>query len=104
MDEQPEFARRDAPWPLFVALLLAHGWFLRPKAFPLARPGDAPSAKPQRMFRRMAVFAGAWVAAFALLPTGWVALGLAAWAAVALPGVVALHRQFQHIPNGEPER
>ena len=104
LDEQPEFARRDAPWPLFVALLLAHGWFLRPKAFPLARPGDAPSAKPQRMFRRMAVFAGAWVAAFALLPAVWVALGLAAWAAVALPGVVALHRQFQHIPNGEPER
>ncbi len=51
----------------------------------------------------MAVFAGAWVAAFALLPPGWVALGLAAWAAVALPGVVALHRRFQHIPHGEPD-
>ena len=51
----------------------------------------------------MAVFAGAWVAAFALLPPGWVALGLAAWAAVALPGVVALHRRFPHIPYGEPD-
>lgn len=103
LDEVPEFARQDLSWPTFLAHLLAHGWFLRPKAFPLARPGDKPSAKFQRMKRRMAVFAGAWVAAFALLPTGWVVLGLAAWAVVALPGVVALHRQFQHIPQGEPE-
>ena len=41
--------------------------------------------------------------AFALLPTGWVALGLAAWGALAFPGVVEIHRQFQNVPNGEPD-
>ena len=53
--------------------------------------------------RRVAAFAAAWVAALVLLPPVWVALGLAAWVAIALPGVAALYRQFQHIPNAEPK-
>ncbi len=104
LDESPEFARQDMSWPFFVAILLAHGWFLRPKAFPLGRVDDKPSAKPQRMKWRIAIFVGAWIAAFALLPTGWVALGLAAWGALAFPGVVEIHRQFQNVPkNREPD-
>ena len=84
-------------------MMLAHGWFLRPKAFPLARPGDRPSADARRMKRRVAAFVAAWVVALAVLPTVWVALGLGAWVAIALPGVAALYRQFQHIPHAEPK-
>ena len=102
LDESPEFAQPDLSWPYFLTMLLAHGWFLRPKAFPLARPGDKPSAHFPKMKRRVAVFAGAWVAAFALLPVGWVATGLAVWVAAALPGVAAIYRHFQHEPEGEP--
>ena len=104
LDESPQFAKKDRWWPYNVAIMLAHGWFLRPKAFPLARTGDKPSAKPQRMKWRIAIFVGAWTAAFALLPTGWVALGLASWGALAFPGVVEIHRQFQNVPeNREPD-
>ena len=103
LDESPEFARPDPSWPVFLTMMLAHGWFLRPKAFPLARPGDRPSADARRMKRRVAAFAAAWVVALAVLPTVWVALGLAAWVAIALPGVAALYRQFQHIPHAEPK-
>ena len=104
LDESPELARRDRWWPYNVAIMLAHGWFLRTRAFPLARPGDRPSGKPQRMKWRIAIFVGAWIAAFNFLPTGWVALGLVAWGAFALPAIVELHRQFQNIPKGgEPD-
>jgi hypothetical protein len=42
---------------------------------------------------------GAWIAAFVFLPTGWVALGLVAWAALVWPGVAVVHREFQNVPN-----
>ena len=100
LDENPEFARRDLTWPLFLSILLAHGWFIRPKAFPLGRPGDVPSANPGKMLRRIAIFIAAWVAAFALLPVTWVAGALLVWIAIATPGIVAIHKQFQHIPSG----
>ena len=104
LDRSPEFAKRNRWWPYNIAIMLAHGWFLRPRAFPLARSGDKPSAKPTSMKWRIAVFVGAWIAAFKLLPTGWAALGLAAWGALALPGVVELHRQFQNVPkHREPD-
>lgn len=104
LDESPALAKRDRWWPYNIAIMLAHGWFLRTRAFPLARPGDRQSGKPQRMKWRIAVFVGAWIVAFNLLPTGWVALGLVAWGALALPAVVELHRQFQNIPEGgEPD-
>ena len=103
LDETPEFRHQDASWSTFVGLMLAHGWFVRVRAFPLAREGDRPSVPPQRMKRRAAIFTAAWVAAFALLPATWVAAGLVAWAAVAGLAVAEVTRQFQHIPTGEPE-
>ena len=83
LDEAPEFRLRDASWSVFVGLMLAHGWFVRVRAFPLARPGDRPSVQPARMKRRVAIFVGAWVAALVMLPTFWVAAALVGWAAVA---------------------
>ena len=103
LDEAPEFRHQDASWPLFVGLMLAHGWFVRVRAFPLARDGDRPSVQPAKMKRRAAIFTGAWLAAFALLPATWVAAALVAWAAVAGLAVAEVTQQFQHIPDGEPE-
>ena len=97
LDENPEFARKDLPWPMFLAILLAHGWFIRPKAFPLGRSDDAASAHVGKMPRRIAIFVAAWIAAFALLPTAWVAAALLLWIVIATPGIVAIHKQFQNI-------
>ena len=103
LDDAPEFRRKDASWPLFVGLMLAHGWFLRPRAFPLPREGDRPSVPPQRMKRRVAVFVAAWIAAFVVLPTAWVAGAFALWAVVAGIGVAQVNAWFQNIPEGEPD-
>lgn len=104
LDLDPEFAREDLSWPRFLLLLLAHGWFLRPKAFPLRREGDPLSASPRFMMRRVALFAGAWIAALALLPSAWVAIAFGVWALIAAVGVGELYRQFQHESgdDGEP--
>ncbi len=102
MDTTPNLDTKGSPWWLFVALLLAHGWFIRPKVFPLGRPEDPPSANPQQMFPRLAGFIALWVAAFALLPTLIASLGLVAWIALVWPGVAEIHREFQNEPEGEP--
>ena len=103
LDASPELDMRPPPWPLFVLLLLAHGWFRRPRPFPLGREGDTPSANPRAMIPRALGFVAAWAAAFALLPAGWVALALLAWGVLVGPSVIALHRAFQNVPTGEPE-
>lgn len=103
LDASPELDMRPPPWPLFVLMLLAHGWFRRPRPFPLGREGDTPSANPRAMIPRALGFVAAWAAAFALLPTGWVALALLAWGVLVGPSVIALHRAFQNVPTGEPE-
>ena len=52
--------------------MTAHGWFLRPKVFPLMREGDMPSADPERMMRRVWGFLAMWLLFLVALPTAWV--------------------------------
>ncbi|MCH2171982.1 hypothetical protein MK489_14445 [Myxococcota bacterium] len=103
LDDAPELDQQAPPWSLFVLMLMAHGWFLRPRPFPLGRANEKPPAHPARMIPRILAFAGIWIGAFALLPKGWVALALTAWAVLLWRGVTKIHREFQNIPRGEPE-
>ena len=103
LDDNPEFRRKDVSWAMFVGLMLAHGWFLRPRAFPLPRKGDRPSVPPQRMKWRVAGFAAAWIAALAVLPTTWVAGAFALWVVVAGVGVAQVNAWFQNVTEGEPD-
>ena len=103
LDQPEKLDWRAPPWPLFVLLLLANGWFLRPKPVPLSRSGpDDVNRRARRAVLRMAIFAGLWAAAFALLPTPWVLAAATAWAVGITPGLVKLHQHFQSIPEGEP--
>jgi len=98
LDTPPQVDMKGIPWPLFVLLLLANGNFWRPKGFALQRRGpDDVAARAKRAALKLALFAGAWAAAFALLPAGWVALALLGYAALAAPGIVAVHRIFQSV-------
>ena len=103
LDENPEFARDDLSWPRFLTILMAHGWFIRPKAFPLGREGDTASMNFKHIPWRIGIFVAAWVLAFTLLPLSWAFVGVLAWIAIAAPGIISIHRQFQNIPRGEPE-
>ena len=50
-----------------------------------------------RAMLKLAVFTGGWVAAFALLPSLWVAAAFGLWALAVTPGIVHMHREFQNI-------
>ncbi|MDG2277970.1 MAG: hypothetical protein P8L31_08400 [Pseudomonadales bacterium] len=40
LDKNPVLGEKSKSWYQFLLMLLAHGWFLRPKTFALAREGD----------------------------------------------------------------
>jgi len=100
LDTPPKADMKGIPWPLFVLLLLANGNFWRPKGFALQRRGpDDVGARAKRAALKLALFAAAWIVAFALLPVGWVALALLVYLAIAAPGIVEMHRAFQSVES-----
>ena len=98
-DDTPVMTSKNPPWLLFLCFLTAHGWFLRPKPFPLPRDGEAEWVNPARMIPRLVVFALAWIAALVLLPALWVGAAALLWLAVLTPGLIKIHRQFQNEPQ-----
>ena len=101
-DTDPPLDAPEAFWPYFVAQLFAHGWFIRPKRFPLGRPDDKPSARVSAMKPRLIGFAAAWAICFVLLPARRVFLALVGYAVAITPGVRRMNREFQHVPDGRP--
>jgi hypothetical protein len=97
LDLEPTLDSRGIPWPLFVSVLVANGWFIRPRPFD-SRPGGPPI---KRRFisalLRIPVFVGVWIAAFSLLPATWVCIALLAWAAWLTPGIRYINDQFQNV-------
>lgn len=97
LDLEPKLDSRGIPWPLFVSVLVANGWFIRPKPFP-HQPGGPPIK--QRFILsllRIPAFVGVWIAAFSLLPAIWVGIALLAWAAWLTPGIRYINDQFQNV-------
>ena len=99
LDRDPPMGSETVSWPFFLMILFAHGWFIRPKVFPLGRDSDSPSAKPSRMLRRVYGFVALWVLLLVTLPLTWVGVAFLAWIAVATPGLIEIHRQFQNEPE-----
>ena len=63
------------------------GKFWRSKGFALQRRGpDDVASRAKRAMAKLALFVA-----------GWVALALLVWAALAAPGIVAVHRSFQSV-------
>ena len=102
-DEDPPLDAPRVPWPLFVTLLLANGWFLRPVAFD-QRPGvDTVPRRQRNALLRVPLFLALWVAAALLLPFWAVALLFVAWLAWVVPGIRRVNANFQVVgPEEEP--
>lgn len=79
LDEAPVVDSGPPPLPLFFALVLANGWFVRVRAMAFEPGMRNPYGKVRRAMLRLVAFVTAWVLAFAFLPTLPVALVLAAW-------------------------
>ena len=99
LDDQPEMDSPAVPWPLFVSLLIANGWFLRPLAFAQKKNGPTPVQRIKVAGVRLGVFAALWVAAFATLPTLPVAVVFVAWIAWIIPKIRWLNLEFQNLSD-----
>ena len=79
---------------MFSLMLMAHGWFLQPKAFTYQGDGVNPIQRFLLVHIRLIRFIGCWIAAFALLPTAWVGVALALYAPVAISGIRRVYTTF----------
>ncbi len=99
LDVDPTLTEKDPPWLLSLLILTANGWFIRPRALPLARDGSGGFVGVPVAIRRAYVFVAAWIVALLLFPAQWVAVAALVWAIVVTPGVIEIHRQFQNEPD-----
>lgn len=97
LDRDPPLDMRGIPWPLFVAILTANGWFIGPKTFAHQPLGPSLKTRFMRAILRIPFFIAAWVAAFVLLPPLWVGAALAAYAAWLTPKIRYINAQFQTV-------
>lgn len=101
LDREPELDSKGRPFPVFVALLLANGWFIRPVPFLNTNSKLSSLQRAKRAMRRIPIFLSFWIAAFLILPTNWVAtaaLAYGIWVSVIL---VTIFRGLQQV--SEPE-
>jgi len=95
-DINPMMGSKEIGWFRFMMILTAHGWFIRPKVFPLAREGDKSSAPTGKMMNRIYGFVALWLVLLFVLPFKWFAIAVVVWLVVLTPGLIEIHRQFQH--------
>ncbi len=101
-DANPELDSPPVPWPIFVTLLIANGWFLRPVPFDQRAGENTVPKRIRNAALRVPLFVAAWVAAGLFLPGWMVALVFAAWVVKVVPGVRLVHDRFQNVAPGEP--
>jgi hypothetical protein len=102
-DDNPTLDSPAVPWPLFVTLLLANGWFLKPVPFDYRPDGPTVATRQRNAMIRFAFFLAAWVAALVYAPIWLVAAVFVGWVAKITPGVRMINRRFQNVgPNEEP--
>lgn len=78
-DDQPEIDSRPPPRLVFIAALIANGWFLGVKSF-LYSPGAAsPPKRFAAAFRRWILFFAFWIAAVVFLPITPVVAAFVCW-------------------------
>ena len=99
LDQNPKMGAKDLSWLRFLLILTAHGWFIRPKAFPLKRDGDKDRVSPAAVMRRVYGFLALWAAMLIFLPLSWVGVAALAWTVAFTPGLIEIHRQFQNEPD-----
>ncbi len=96
LDEEPLMGTKDLSWFKFLLIMIGHGWFLRPKAFPLRRDGCKDKVSPNKVMRRWWLFLILWAMALVALPVSWVGAAALIWTVSLLPGLYEIHRQFQN--------
>ena len=99
IDQNPVMGAKDLSWFRFLLIMTAHGWFIRPKAFPLKRDGDKERVSPTAMMPRVYAFLAFWAVLLLLLPISWFGVAVLTWFIAYTPGLIEIHRQFQNEPE-----
>ncbi len=94
LDELPVVEGGGPPLLLFIALILANGWFVRVRAMAFEPGMRNAYGKVRRAMLRLVVFVAAWVLAFVYLPTLPVVLALAAWGVIVVREVRWIRSRF----------
>lgn len=100
LDESTFINDKGPPFVLFVILLMANGWFLRPRAFTYQGDGIDPMRRIPKMMGRVAIFVACWITAFALLPLPWVMSTLALYLIIAVRGIRKVYATFANEVRG----
>ena len=101
LDARPALDSRGIPWPLFVSVLVANGWFIKPRTFPFTPGGRSVGQRFIRAVLRIPILIAAWAIALTQLPTLWVGLAFLAWAAWLTPKIRFINKQFQNVPEDD---
>lgn len=99
LDRTPALDSRGIPWPIFISLLVANGWFVKPVPLRYMREGPSVQRRSRRALLRIPFFVAGWAIAASQLPTLWVGLAFACWAAWLTPHIRFLSSQFQNEPG-----
>ena len=102
-DDNAVLDSASVPWPVFVSLLIANGWFVTARPFGHRMGRGSPANRIRNAMLRIPLFLAAWVVMFTFLPL-WVAgLALAGWVAKIVPVVRTIHERFQNVgPDENP--
>lgn len=97
LDLNPKLDMRGIPWPIFISVLTANGWFIRPTPFPHIPNGPSIKQRFLRAFLRIPMFIAVWVLALNMLPTLWVGIAFGVWALWLTPKIRYINEQFQNV-------
>ena len=97
LDSHPELDSRGPPFPLFLLLLLANGWFVKPRTFLLTNSEIPVQRRLRNAAIRIPFFIAAWVLALVMLPGFWVGLAAIAYGLWLIPHFQLFIRQFQNM-------
>ncbi|MFP6582245.1 MAG: hypothetical protein VCD00_06785 [Candidatus Hydrogenedentota bacterium] len=104
LDESASLDGLRAPWPIFLALLIGNGWFLKPVFFGQRtgkNPKDSLKARIRNAQLRLMFFIIGWIAAFAILPLWIPIVALAGWVAWIAPKINKVNKGFQNVRSDE---
>lgn len=79
LDDDPVIDRSPSPRFLFIAALLANGWFLRVKSLVYSPGMDVRPSRMPKIMARWLVFFAFWIAALFLIPPLLVGLAFSGW-------------------------
>lgn len=78
-DDSPVVDQRPPPRILFLAAIVANGWFVQPRSFMYAPGMESIPARFKKAFSRWILFFLLWAVALVALPVGWVSGAFVAW-------------------------